>query len=331
VPYSRKARKIFVEKYGFSEVYGYSFMSSIDYQLTGQIKKAVQLLNPASEEMDLMRTTLVPGLVKAAVANEDRFDSFRIFELGRIYYLAVSPKETESQYRYYETRIEKDKASADIKLGKESAHVEEFFISGLIMPAKVKNQKDENFKCFLELKSHLTDFFGFWNLKAEFASAEDAIYHPGLCINIILNGENIGRAGLLHPKLGKHYGLKKETIIFELNCSSIWRTHAALPVKHSSYSVPSVFPPVFFEFTLVNKNGSSTGAIADLVNASHPEVKHVHLIKTYTGEPLAQNEEALSYRVEFNSVSETLSSKKVAAMQDDIVKQVIEAGFPLRT
>jgi phenylalanyl-tRNA synthetase beta chain len=69
---------------GLNEAINWSFHSEAEAALSGEAPWA--LANPISEDMKVMRTSLIPGLVAAAKRNSDRgATSIRLFEVGRRY------------------------------------------------------------------------------------------------------------------------------------------------------------------------------------------------------------------------------------------------------
>ncbi|MFQ5533482.1 MAG: phenylalanine--tRNA ligase subunit beta [Sphingomonadales bacterium] len=71
---------------GLVEAVTWSFMSSRDWTLFGGGDKTLELINPISSELDVMRPSIVPNLVAAAGRNRDRgFNNVALFEVGPQY------------------------------------------------------------------------------------------------------------------------------------------------------------------------------------------------------------------------------------------------------
>jgi phenylalanyl-tRNA synthetase beta chain len=69
---------------GFTEVYNYSFISEEDARAFGlNPADHVTVANPIASDQTLMRLSLLPGIRKNLIENSKRFDSFRLFEIGR--------------------------------------------------------------------------------------------------------------------------------------------------------------------------------------------------------------------------------------------------------
>jgi phenylalanyl-tRNA synthetase beta chain len=69
---------------GFTEVYNYSFVSEEDARALGfDPADHVAVANPIASDQTLLRTSLLPGIRRNILENSKRFDSFRLFEIGR--------------------------------------------------------------------------------------------------------------------------------------------------------------------------------------------------------------------------------------------------------
>jgi phenylalanyl-tRNA synthetase beta chain len=69
---------------GFTEVYNYSFISEDQARALGFDPAAhVQVLNPIAAGQELLRASLLPGILRNIADNARHFDHFRLFEIGR--------------------------------------------------------------------------------------------------------------------------------------------------------------------------------------------------------------------------------------------------------
>jgi phenylalanyl-tRNA synthetase beta chain len=66
---------------GFTEVHNYSFISE-DQARTFGLPSDVEIANPIASDQNLMRASLLPGILKNVNDNLKNFDSFRLFEIG---------------------------------------------------------------------------------------------------------------------------------------------------------------------------------------------------------------------------------------------------------
>lgn len=69
---------------GFTEVYNYSFVSEEQVRELGfRMEDHVGVANPIASDQSLLRTSLLPGILKNIRENSKHYDSFRLFEVGR--------------------------------------------------------------------------------------------------------------------------------------------------------------------------------------------------------------------------------------------------------
>ena len=71
---------------GLLEVVTWSFMSQEDTALFGGVPENLVLMNPISQDLNAMRPSLLPNLLKAVLANQNRgVDAVGLFEIGPQY------------------------------------------------------------------------------------------------------------------------------------------------------------------------------------------------------------------------------------------------------
>src|SRR5207237_8914362 len=69
---------------GFTEVYNCSFVSEEEVRVFGwDPADHVAVANPIASDQNLLRLSLLPGIRRNLIENSKRFDSFRLFEIGR--------------------------------------------------------------------------------------------------------------------------------------------------------------------------------------------------------------------------------------------------------
>lgn len=69
---------------GFTEVFNYSFVNEAQaLQLGLPVEDHIKVLNPIAAGQELLRTSLLPNILKNIELNRHNFESFRLFEIGR--------------------------------------------------------------------------------------------------------------------------------------------------------------------------------------------------------------------------------------------------------
>lgn len=81
-----KEIKDFLVNQGFSEVYNYSFIGADLIQKTGlKTESHLQLKNPLTADLEYLRTSLFPSLLKTVSQNQANFPKMKIFEMADVY------------------------------------------------------------------------------------------------------------------------------------------------------------------------------------------------------------------------------------------------------
>lgn len=201
---------------GYSEVITYSFISSelaakfSDKQVNHE---QVLLTNPISADMDIMRPSLLPGLVNTIVHNLNHQQKrVRIFETG----LRFVPAEEHVQ-------------QIDTIAGA---------CCGNFLPEGWEN-KERNVN-FYDIKSDVIALGSLVNVANDlvFMPGEHPAMHPEQCAKILVKDQQIGFAGALHPELQKKLGIESKVFVFELDCKFLI---SGKVVKYRSFSkYPSV-------------------------------------------------------------------------------------------
>ena len=180
---------------GYNEVVNYSFVSPSMNSLSNSDQDMIDLQNPISIEMSVMRNSLWPGLLNNLSHNIKRQNkNIKIFEIGKLF------------------------------ASKNKKPIEKNVIAGLIYGqrrleswAYQKNSLD-----FYDLKGHLEDLFNSFELKnITFVSTSHPMLCPGVAAEIKLKNKKIGIIGMLNPELAADMKLDDDAFIFEIDYSSL--------------------------------------------------------------------------------------------------------------
>lgn len=176
--------KDYLKYQGFYEVYTYSMISKADLAAAGFYPaEALKIRNPLNSELEYMRPTLLPSLLKVLAKNKDRKSDTKIFELANIYL----PK--------------KDKKLPDERL----------MLAGLCQTAD-----------FYAVKGVLEGLFDELGIEdAAFLQKDIANYVQGQTAAIFINGQEFGHLGKLSQKLTRDFGVGEEVVIFTLDFQTL--------------------------------------------------------------------------------------------------------------
>ncbi len=272
---------------GYQEAITYSFVELETQQSLDAGQEAVTLANPISNDMAVMRTSLLPGLLQALTYNLNRQnDRVRLFESGMIF----------------------SKQSGGIVQKNVFAGI----INGNICPEQW-NLKSES-PDFFDLKNDVEALLSLSGSDHEFKKAGHPALHPGQSAVIIKNGQEIGFMGMISPVTSKELGLDGETGFFQLGLAAI--TEANLP----EFSALSRFPMVRRDLSLLVDKDIEVSAIITCINENAPEtLKNLQLFDVYQGEGIDSMKKSVALGLIFQGTSSTLVEQEIDASLDNIL------------
>ncbi len=294
----------------FQEVINYSF---VDARLDALLSQAatVRLLNPIASNLDVMRTTLLGGLIDNLRANLNRKASrVRLFEVGRVFH---KDDDVESGPLAV-AGIAQPRHVAAIAYG--DAAEEQWGLPGRGVD-------------FFDLKGDLVTLAP--EEEWSFAAGEHPALHPGRAARVKLRGNDIGWMGELHPALQQQLELPRAALVFEIDLEPLLAVQIPLATELSK------FPPVIRDLALVvAESVPAADVIAAVRAAAQAEpvaksVKYVKLFDEYRGKGLENKEKSLALRIWMQDTDRTLDDSQVTqAMQAIVARLAAVIGARLR-
>jgi len=282
---------------GYEEAIAYSFVEPKLLQLFDPEATPVELQNPISADMAVMRTTLWPGLVCALQHNLNRQQSrVRLFETGQRF-------------------IPQGEGVANLK--------QEPMLAGLIYgPREGENWtgNSENVD-FFDLKGDLESVLELMadNASFSFESAKHPALHPGQTAALSRNGEQVGIIGALHPQLQKELGLSQPAYLFELTQASVGE--AKLP----SFEPLSKFPEVRRDIAvIVDQSVAVTGLEKAIKSTAGDYLSELKVFDVYVGKGIDPHRKSIALGLTFQHPSRTLTEDEINASMDAVVKSLEE-------
>jgi phenylalanyl-tRNA synthetase beta chain len=247
--------------------------------------RPVRVLNPIASQMDVMRTSLLPGLIATLQSNLNRKESrIRIFELGRTFHHAAAGY------------------SQPVRLG------------GLAYGSALPEQWGEPSRDvdFYDVKGDLEALVAPQSLRTE--RGEHPALHPGRRASVVLDGVAAGWLGELHPRLVRQFGLPRAPVVFELAAAAL----SVLPLP--SATPVSRLPIVRRDLALiVDETVPVQGLLDALALAKPPHVEAIRLFDVYRGAGLTEGKKSLAILVLMQDTSRTLTDADIAAMESRLL------------
>jgi len=314
--FERRVRAHAVLAGGFNETYNYSFASQSDNQLF--YNDGLKLKNPIHADADRLRISLIPGLLRQGHLNQDRFETVKLFEYGRIYYKDPKKKPTEIA-------------------------TEEYRLAFLTIPPHEKGDDADGgaiFREFLKFRSGfermVIDLFGERGLLRSITDAGEDLHttrflHPGCGVEFVTqDGVRLGVAGILNPFFAQQFEMKRPALIAEFYFDCLY-THFEATRKTVRYTTPSIFPDSTFELSIVMDETDSTALPVELIESlAFPELRAIRLLSIYRGPPLPDRKKSASYEIRCGMDQGTLTGERLQEILEGSIQILAKNGLSLR-
>ena len=293
-----KYRKIISKRLrslGLNEVKSYTLVSpSMASMFRYEDKKQVVLPKPMSADKSVIRTTLIPSLLKIYDYNKaHKVNDINIYEIAKTY---------------------------------DASYKEESKICMLMSGEYLFNQwhgvnVKTDFYLIKGMVQNVLDYLGFKN-RYTFEKIEVDDLHPGVCASIFLDRKLIGVIGKVHPKL-----TKDDIYVAELSLEALMGK-----VKPIKFKEALKYPEIVLDMALVVNDEISSSLVTDVIKKSGGRLlTDVKLFDVYKGEHVDASSKSLAYSLTFASSVKTLSYEEAMEAFNNILDKVKEKfGAKLR-
>lgn len=301
--------------FGFTEAISYSFIGDSSWERlrlepNDQKRKAIGIMNPISEDQNVMRTTLLPGLLGAMQYNlSQNNNDLRLFEIGKVFMPADNedglPDEVE--------------ILAGLQTGARTDHT--WF-------AKARDCDFYDIKGVVDALFH---HLGVNEVKFTAQPADRCRYvRPGHAARILLKDKEIGRVAEVHPQVLRNYDLKQTAFIFEIDVDRL-RPYLR---KATVFQPIAKYPATARDITLIIGREMEAGELLQKVMDTGEElVEDVRMLDVFTGDPIPKGKKSVLLRIIYRSAEQTLEDETINRLHAKIADQLrlsFNASFPTR-
>lgn len=285
----RRLRALLVDR-GYQEAITYSFVDPKLQQLLDPEQTPLALANPISADLSVMRTSLWPGLVAAALYNQNRQQPrVRLFELGL-------------RFR-----------------GGLDDLAQERMIGGIATGTRLPEQwgAPETAVDFYDIKGDVEALLALTGApeRFRFEPARHPALHPGQSARVLRDGQEIGWLGALHPELERKLDLDGRTFVFELLLDAV--TAARTP----AFQPLSRFPSIRRDLAVVVPDETPAEAVLDVVRQAAGELlRRVFVFDVYRGKGIPEGSRSLAIGLILQDSSRTLTDEDV----DGVIGRTVE-------
>lgn len=276
---------------GYQEAVNYSFIDRRLLAAVHQNDRVLPLANPLSADLDVMRTTLLPGLLSALGHNLRRqHGRVRLFETGKVFLQEAELSEIE--------RV------AAVATGE--ALPEQWGV-----PARPLD--------FFDVKGDVERLLALRGADPApvFEPATLPWLHPGAAAVIKLQDRAVGWCGAVHPAVLKGLDIRKAVFGFELDLEPALQREIPFAKEISR------FPSIRRDLALLLPNDVSYAQVRrSSAAAAGPLLEKVVVFDVYQGGNLKEGYKSVAIGLIFNDVSSTLRDEDVDPLIEAVVSEL---------
>ena len=267
---------------GLYEITTYSFIGgSIIKKSKMNTQNTVKILNPLGEEFSIMRKSLIPNIIEVLSKNLNyKNEDLLVYELGNTFHTVEN----------YEVPLEKKR----LVIGSYGKYDFYYIKDVIINLFNVLNIKNIEF-----IKNNCIDYF-----------------HPGVCADILANGEKVGEIGQISYDVCKNFSIKKNIFVCEIDIEKIRDKVSLMKI----YEPIIKYPAVKRDLAIIVDKDIDSGRIEKIFkNDSNNLLKNIELFDIYTGNQINKGKKSMAYKLTFQSKEKTLVDEDINSLINNML------------
>ena len=284
---------------GFTETWNPALVSGARLEELRIAARAMPVSNALSDEMDTLRTSLLPSLVDAVALNRDRGRiDVRVYEIAAAFLARVGEKNAQPEEPLRVAAVISAAASAEA--GAETLRALKSVLDGCVAALSAPT--------------------------CTYQRAAAQLFHPGRCAAVVLDGRQLGYLGELHPTVTAGARLEGRLVAFEIDVEPVLaasRIPRAQPLPR--------FPAVERDLAVVVEDIVAAGALLLAIKESGGELlEHARAFDEYRGAQVGEGHKSIAFTLTFRSPERTLTDAEVDKVMSEIrlgLEKRHRAGF----
>jgi phenylalanyl-tRNA synthetase beta chain len=264
--------------------------------------ETVQIRNPLAEDQQVLRPSLIPGLLRAAERNFNRgAPSVALFELGQIFSAADPSRRSP--------------AAAGEAEPEESTRLAILFSGENAVPSW--NQTSRSYDLF-DAKGILETVFGS-SLQAKRIAPNDL---AALVCELVSNGRSIGHLGLVRPRQARELGAKSAVVVAEVELPAV--------ASRSLFKLKPLerFPAVTRDIAFVAPRSMHWAEVVATLNSAREsllvDVQVFDLFVDPSGQKIPADKKSLACSLTYRASDRTLTQDEVNEAHQRLKKRLVD-------
>ena len=300
----KKRIRFLLNGVGFTETINYSFISEracdhLGLSAEDPRRATVKILNPLTEDQNVMRTSLVPGLLDTALRNiAQQTRNLKLFEIGKVFLSQGQDRQPDEHNilaalwtgARHESGWNRQAAASDFY---DIKGVLEGLLAGLQV-------QDSQFK---RMRVHRAPYL-----------------RTGATAEIVVGDHTIGCLGEINDDVLSNFNLKQPAFIFEMNLD---RLIGLIPDHIQAVPLPR-YPSTSRDITLIVDADLDAQAVLSGIHQMENElVETVWIFDVFKDRPIPDGKKSLSLRVVYRSSEGTLEDEAINRIHHDLTQQLL--------
>ena len=291
---------------GFREILCNSLTKAAYYDGLASVptESLVNIINPLSSDLNVMRGTLLFGGLESIVRNANRkYPNLRFFEVGNCYSYNKEKHEDENPLRAYT----------------EENHLALWMTGKRIEGSWI--HADEN-TSFYELRANVDNIFARVGLTPQMTVVEHSdsdLFASALKVTT-RGGKVICEMGIVSRAIQKRFGIQNEVFYADIN----WAQLCKAVKKHAvHYEEVSKFPAVSRDLSLLIDTKTEFAEIERIArNTEKKLLKSVELFDVYEGKNLPEGKKSYAVNFILQDPDKTLNDKAIDAIMNKLINNI---------
>ena len=311
-----EARRI-LSGLGLNEAQGQTLIANAECRM--QNAELVVLANPLSSDMDVLRPSLLPGLIHSLRHNVSRKNyDVALFEVGRVFKNVAQTSSSAGSPGVPPGGATENRANSQAG---SLCHIEERRVAIALtgqraLPFWSGGERDAKFDT-CDLKGVLEEFFDQFGLRGmTFARRAESTALFLESATISLGKNQIGEFGQLLPALAKKYDLRDAALLAELNLDLLLARRN--PAR--SFKPLPQFPSIRRDVAMLVPEATTHDAVLQIVKQTKPaNLEAVELFDVFRGKNVPEGQKSLAYAFTYRAADKTLTDAEANAAHAKVV------------
>ena len=283
--------------------------------------EVVALANPLSADMDVLRPSLLPGLIHSLRHNLSRKNyDVALFEVGRVFKNVAQTSSSAGSPGVPPGGATESRANSQAG---SLCHIEERRVAIALtgqraLPFWSGSERDAKFDA-CDLKGLLEEFFDQFGLRGmTFARRAEStsLFLESATIST-RQAITLGEFGQLLPALAKKYDLRDAVLLAELNLDLLLARRN--PAK--SFKPLPQFPAIRRDVAMIVPEATTHDAVLQVVKQTKPaNLEAVELFDVFRGKNVPEGQKSLAYAFTYRAADKTLTDAEANAAHTKIVE-----------